>query len=305
MTSPAPPVSGLVTGEAVSLDLEPGQLASRLVAAVIDLLAEYGGLLALLLVLSLVLGPVDVDVALVAAIVVLLVALCLLGYPVLMLTFTRGRTLGKMAMGLRVVRDDGGPVAFRQALVRELVGLVVEKPGPLLGLPAVVVSLLREDGRRVGDLAAGTRVVRERVAVTGTGGYPLPMPPALAGWAAALDLSRLSDRQALVARDFLARSGTLRPEARERVGGSVVAGVATAVGATPAGVPGWVFLAAVLAERRRRDELRLAERSSLAARPPGVAGPQQQWERFYAGQPVVVSPRAAGTAAYDAPLVGF
>ena len=67
--------------------------------------------------------------------------LVFLGYPVAMETLTRGRTLGKMALGLRVVRDDGGPITFRQALVRGLVGLALERPG---------LFLLARSGRRSG-----------------------------------------------------------------------------------------------------------------------------------------------------------
>ena len=63
------------------------------------------------------------------------VVLVFAGYPILMEWLTRGRTLGKIWLGLRVVRDDGGPIGFRQALVRGLAGLLIEKPGLLV--PAV------------------------------------------------------------------------------------------------------------------------------------------------------------------------
>jgi len=136
------PVSDVVTGEAVALDLRIAQLPSRLTAAVLDLLlmvAAYGGLTAAVLYA----GLSDADPALTAAVSLSLLVLVFLGYPVAMETLTRGRTLGKMALGLRVVRDDGGPIAFRQALVRGLVGLVLERPGLiLLGFgPAVGMSV--------------------------------------------------------------------------------------------------------------------------------------------------------------------
>ena len=98
--------------------------------------------------------------------------LVFLGYPVAMETLTRGRTLGKMALGLRVVRDDGGPITFRQALVRGLVGLALERPGlVLLGFgPALgmIVAMFSARGKRIGDMAAGTVVLQERLPAAST-----------------------------------------------------------------------------------------------------------------------------------------
>lgn len=275
--------AGIVTGEAVALDLRAARLPTRALATAIDLAVQYVALLVVLLALGGVLGATGADPAASGALLVVVLVALLLGYPIGMTVLTRGRTLGKLAVGLRVVREDGGPVLFRQALTREIVGFVVEKPGPLLFLPAVVSALVREDGRRIGDLAAGTLVISERV--SGSVVALPPMPPPLAGWAAGLDLSRLSDATALRARQLLTRSGQLRPEAREAIGSATVAEVATAVGPVPAGTPGWAYLAAVLAERRRRDALRLAQRTATA----GVAGRQPG--------------RAVGTAAYDTELV--
>ena len=92
------------------------------------------------------------------AIVVLV--LIIVGYPVAFETLTRGRSLGKLALGLRVVRDDGGAARFRQALIRGLFEVV--EIWILLGVPAIICSLLNSRGKRIGDLAAGTVVVRER-----------------------------------------------------------------------------------------------------------------------------------------------
>src|SRR5690349_4112208 len=63
-------------------------------------------------------------------------SLVLLLLPAAVETFTRGRTLGKLALGLRVVRDDGGPITARHAIVRSLVGFV--EVYVLLGTPALV-----------------------------------------------------------------------------------------------------------------------------------------------------------------------
>jgi hypothetical protein len=101
------------------------------------------------------------------------------------------------------------------------------------------------------------------------------MPPQLAGWAAGLDLTRLPDGLALSARQFVARSDQLTDAAREELGGRLVQAVTAAVGPPPPGTPGWAVLAAVLAERRRRESDRLAgpARVSDVEPPPPAAQP--------------------------------
>lgn len=263
-------MSQLVTGEAVALDLRPAALPSRVVAGAVDALGQ----LLLLLVAGALATAASLDVSDAAgqALGILLLVLVLIVYPVMFETLLRGRTPGKAAMGLRVVRDDGGPIGFRQALVRGLAGAFLERPGITLYAAGVLTSLLNPQGKRIGDLLAGTVVVRERVAVRG--GTVAQMPPPLAGWAAQLDLSGLSNDLALSVRQFLSRADQLTPAAREDLGGRLVTAVTGAVGPAPEGAPGWAVLAAVLAERRRREELRLGARpATVAAAPPAYAPP--------------------------------
>ena len=256
-------MSQLVTGEAVALDLRPAALPSRLVAGLIDGAAQLAILLVLAL-LAVTVSSVVSDAALAALRVVVTLAV-LAGYPVLFETLWRGRTPGKAAMGLRVVRDDGGPVAFRQALVRGLTGTFLERPGITLFVGAVVCSLLNGRGKRIGDLLAGTVVLQERVAVKG--GAVATMPPPLAAWAAEADLAGLSDDLAASVRTFVARSDQLTAPAREQLGSQLVEALSSVVSPPPpAGTPGWAYLAAVLAERRRRAQDQLTAPVSAGPR---------------------------------------
>lgn len=262
-------MSQLVTGEAVALDLRPAALPSRLVAAGLDgllqllTLAVVGGIAAAV--------SVDVSDAAVDALGIVVLVLVLIVYPVTFETLLRGRTPGKAAMGLRVVRDDGGPVGFRQALVRGLSGAFLERPGITFFVGGVVTSLLNPEGKRIGDLLAGTVVLQERVSVKG--GAVATMPPQLAAWAAGLDLSGLPDPLALSARQFVARSGQLTDAAREELGGRLVRAVTDVVGPPPPGTPGWAVLSAVLAERRRREYERLAGPAPQPAPAPVAYAP--------------------------------
>ena len=246
----------LVTGEAVALDLRPAALPSRVVAGSVDVLLQAVVLVAVGGLATAV--SLDVSEAAAQALGIVLIVVVLVIYPVTFEALLRGRTPGKAAMGLRVVRDDGGPIGFRQALVRGLVGAFLERPGITLFSAGVVTSLLNPQGKRVGDLLAGTVVVRERVPVRG--GTVAQMPPQLAGWAAQLDLSGLTNELALSIRQFVSRAESMTPTAREDLGGRLTAAVTAAVGPAPPDAPGWAVLTAVLAERRRREELRLAQR---------------------------------------------
>jgi uncharacterized RDD family membrane protein YckC len=277
--------SELVTGEAVVLDLRVAKLASRALAMALDVLVQFVLLLGSILVVTLAVPSGDDALAL--TLVLVLLVLVMVGYPVLFETLSRGRSLGKLAVGLRVVRVDGGPIRFRHALTRGLAGFVVDFWAlGLFGAVAVIVSLVSSDGRRVGDFLAGTLVVRERVPQSA--GYPaIGMPPGLEGWAAQLDLTRLPDDLALASRQFLARFNELRPEASHALGWGLSQQVGNALGAAvPPGVPPWAFLAAVLAERRNRDHARAFEaaRARAAYSYSAQAGPaRNQATQAYPG----------------------
>ncbi|MET7993196.1 RDD family protein [Amycolatopsis sp. NPDC005232] len=258
--------SDLVTGEAVVLDLRVAKLASRGAAMLLDVLVQ--GALLLIVVVTVAATSSDLDPALTIALFLSVFVLIVIGYPVLFETLTRGKSLGKMALGLRVVRLDGGPIRFRHALTRALAGFFVDFWAlGFLGAVAVITSLSSSNGRRVGDYLAGTLVIRERVPQSAQA--QVVMPPGLEGWAAQLDLSRLPDDLALAARQYLNRFHELRPDAAHALGQGLADQTAHAVGvAVPHGMPAWVFLSAVLAERRNRDQARLAQQV--------YAGPQQQ-----------------------------
>ncbi|MBL7496877.1 RDD family protein [Frankia sp. CNm7] len=263
-------MSRIVTGEAVAIDLRPARLGSRMIAVLLDLFIQVCVLYGTLTVLLIAVNPQD-DVALATAVVIVVYVGTMLGYPVICETFLRGRTVGKMVMKLRVVRDDGGPTRFRHALVRGLLGAVAERPGVLFGLPAVVAMLVSRRSKRLGDLFAGTMVVHESVPML-VGVVPT-VPAPLAGWVTKLDLTGLDDELAGTVRDFLGRVHELAPEARERIGAELVAEVrAVVTPPAPPNTPGWAYLSAVLAERTRRSYRRLRAVSRARYGPGEIPG---------------------------------
>ena len=268
----------VVTGEAVVIDVPCARFPTRAVALAIDLMIQIVLLLFLTGVALAAAAGGALNPAALAALGLAEFVLIVVGYPATIETLSRGRSLGKLALGLRVVSDDGGPERFRQALMRAL--LAVLEIWLTLGFLALVTSLLSANGKRLGDIWAGTFVITERMPQPRGPAAALPtLPPALAGWAATLQLSGLDDGMAETARQYLSRYYTLTPAARTEFGQRIAAAVAAQV--SPAPPPDTTppdYLSAVLAERRAREQARFTGRVTLGDSGP-VAVPASQPEQ--------------------------
>ncbi|MFD3548719.1 RDD family protein [Streptomyces sp. NPDC058655] len=299
-------MSGLVTGDAVVLGLRPARVPSRGLAFVLDLLVYLA--VYLIVTIGLAYSMSSLDEAAQAAVSVASGLLLVVGVPIGVETLTHGRSLGKLACGLRVVRDDGGPIRFRHALVRGALGVV-----ELLltfGSVACIASLASERGRRLGDVFAGTLVIRERV--PGVRVMPVPPPPPwLAGRFTGLDLSAVPDGLWLAIRQYLTRMGQLDPQVGAAMAARLADDLVARTGAPPpAGVPAAAFLMAVVHERQSRD----AARAFTAAPPVGVpaaaagpgrapapAGTPGPWQAPAAPAGAPYAPGAAPSAPVSAP----
>jgi uncharacterized RDD family membrane protein YckC len=196
------------TPEGVDLDLRLAGLGSRFVAALLDVLLRLVVFAALGLVLLA--GPLTLD-DLASGIGLALFSvgafLVLFGYDVLFEVLASGRTPGKRRAGLRVVLVDGRPVTFTASALRTIVRVVDLLPGPyLVGAAAI---LLTRRNQRLGDLAAGTLVVREEGSRAGDE-PPFRVPEAAAGW----DVAGIGTDELVAVRRFLARRAELTPESR-------------------------------------------------------------------------------------------
>jgi hypothetical protein len=190
------------------------------------------------------------DDAAVSAFFLTVLIVLTVGIPATVESLSRGRSLGKLALGLRVVRDDGGPIRVRHAIIRALTGFL--ELWLTFGGIALIASLIHPQGKRVGDMLAGTYAVRVR------GGQralpPLVLPYELAGWVRSTDIRRLPDGLALSTRQFLGRAAGLHEASRVRLGAQLAAEVERYVApGPPPGTHPERFLAAVLVERRDRE----------------------------------------------------
>jgi uncharacterized RDD family membrane protein YckC len=299
-------VSELVTGEAVALEVQPARLPSRALAVLLDLAVAMTAYVAV--TVGMVAGTASLDDAAQIALSIAAFLLVLVGGPIAVETLSRGRSLGKLACGLRVVRDDGGPIRFRHALVRGAIGVV--ETLMTFGVVACIASLASARGRRLGDVFAGTLVVRERVPAGPASSVP-PPPPWLAGRFAALDLSGVPDGLWLAVRQYLTRIPQLDPQVgwnmAQRLAGDVSARTGVRV---PPEIPPAMYLAAALQERQVREARRAfgngsAGGTSYQAAPDGSPGSHPEAGVYGGGRPqgaAPVRPPAVGPSAATPPV---
>ena len=201
------------TPEGVELELVLAGVGSRLVATIVDTLIK-GVILLALWILS---ATTAVDEGgFVVSLLIFASFLVFWGYDVAFETLASGRTPGKRAAGLRVVRMGGEPVGFMASAIRNLLRLVDVQPGFMYAVGAITI-LFSQRNQRLGDLADGTLVVRERRA-------PLPfVRPAVPDFTAAdryaaWDVSGVTSFELVTVRRFLERRWQLDPGARNRLG---------------------------------------------------------------------------------------
>lgn len=185
-------------------------------------------------------------------------------YDVLFEAYSGGRTPGKRWTSLRVLHADGRPVGLGAAAVRNIVRLI-DGP-PLLYLPGMVSIIATARNQRLGDLAAGTVVVREprpqkpvkakrRGRRGGRGELPPPPPPAAAPWLPAWDVTAITPEDLAAVRTFLGRREQVAAAARAELAQRLAAGVAAkipGVGGAPSDPEQFLETVAALKSARGR-----------------------------------------------------
>jgi uncharacterized RDD family membrane protein YckC len=234
----------IATPEGVELELVLAGVGSRFAAALLDVVIQLGVIFALAVVLV----PAG-DSGFVVAVYLIAAFLVIFAYDIVLETWNRGRTVGKLAAGLRVVRLGGEPEGFLTAAVRNFLRIVDFLPA--FYVVGVISILMTRRNQRIGDLAAGALVVRERrPAVLPAGMY---LPPTAAGVAVReWDVSAVTAEDVATLRRFLDRRHTLTPGARAHLATDLAARVRPKVVGAAHGWHPESFLEGVVAAKSAR-----------------------------------------------------
>jgi uncharacterized RDD family membrane protein YckC len=258
----------LLIGEAVSLDLRPASFILRGAGTAIDFVvyvAAYIGYMLLLIQISM---AFNLDTAALTAVSIAGFVLCLVALPTAVELLSHGRSLGKLAVGARIVRDDGGAIGFRHAFIRALTGVL--EIFLTVGGMAAIVGLLTPKAKRLGDLMAGTYSQHERMSRLTPAVYGVPAQ--LQQWALTADVARMPDALARRIAAFLAEAPRFTPATRHRLSHELAAEASVFVSPVPQ-IDAELFLAGVAAVRRDRELNALTlERQHLERLAPTLSG---------------------------------
>jgi uncharacterized RDD family membrane protein YckC len=233
----------ITTSEGVTVRLTIAGIGSRSLAFLLDVIVVGT---ALVTIGAIGIQTSDVEDLLALGILTAVVLFIPLAYLVTMETLNGGKTLGKMAAGIKVVKVSGAPIGFGAAVVRALL-LPIDT---LLFGVGIVAMFVNDKSQRLGDMAARTVVVRDRMKQTYdvrmTPGS-MPVDPNTRRW----DVTAISDQEIAVVRSFLARASGLDAGARTAYAAQLRERIGPRVGGAETGLPDEVFLARVVAEKHR------------------------------------------------------
>ena len=219
----------LLSGEAVAIDVQPVGVVMRALGSLIDVLVSMLVAIAFMLLGAMLAtaGLLGEAASHIFTIVMIVTSLVIL--PCTVELATRGRSLGRLAVGGRIVRVDGGATGLRHAFIRALVG--VFEIYMTLGAVAILSGVFSPRSQRLGDLLSGSycQRVRTRPLVS----RPAYLPPELAQWATVADVAKLPDRLARRIAQFLAQAPQLSAPSRFRVAAELLAEAAPYVAPLP------------------------------------------------------------------------
>ncbi|QYH35630.1 RDD family protein [Salinibacterium sp. M195] len=257
----------LMTGEAVALELHSASFVLRAAGSIIDFLVYGGALIGLLIGAFQFANIAGLDSAVGQALTVSAMVICLVVIPTAVETLSHGKSLGKLVIGARIVRNDGGAIGFRHAFIRALLGVleIFMTAGGLAG----VVGLLNSRAQRLGDLVAGTYSQYERVSKVAN--PVIQLPGQLSEWALTADVAKMPDALARRISHFLVAAPGYTPGTRLQHAANLATEASAFVSPLPE-ADAEVFLSAVNALRRQRETFALrGEKSRLETLEPALS----------------------------------
>jgi uncharacterized RDD family membrane protein YckC len=228
----------IATPEGVEVELTLAGIGSRFIAGGMD----YTIQILVIVAMALILRP---ESGAGAAIFTSAAFAMIFFYDVLFEVLGGGRTPGKRVNGLRVVRSGGRPITFSRSALRNILRLIDILPG--MYAVGMTVMFISSRNQRVGDLAAGTYVVRDRLGdpprrIHESGLMDIDTTPAQT-W----DVTAISAGDVATVRAFLERRFQLRAENRVAIAGELASRLRPRVGGAPPNVADEHFLELLVA----------------------------------------------------------
>jgi uncharacterized RDD family membrane protein YckC len=236
----------IATPEGVDLSLTLAGVGSRFVSALVDFAIQ------ILLIVALFVVFILRDLGgFAAAAYAIFSFVVVFGYDVFFEVLASGRTLGKRWNGLRVVRTDGRPITLLPSLARNLLRLVDFLPfGYLVGIVSVLAT---RRNQRLGDLVAGTLVIRERrtraAELAALSASAVPPPEA-----ATLDTSAVTADELAAVNRFLARREGIDRDARRELAHTMAERLRPKIGGAPDDAHGERLLELIVSAKAARGE---------------------------------------------------
>lgn len=239
----------LRTPEGVDLELVLAGMGSRMLAGLFDLATQALLALGYFLLAS----GIGLDEGLTAAGWAIAVFLILFVYDVAFEVLARGRTPGKRIVGLRVMRAGGEPIGLVTSAIRNVLRIVDIMPvGYGVG---VVVMFVTKRNQRLGDLVAGSVVVRERLGGRRQEGGSLSIDHLVERHrelAARVDVSAITPKEVATVRQFLDRRDSLAPGAADGLAHELAKRLSPRIGGLPHQTPAEAALEIVVAAKSLR-----------------------------------------------------
>lgn len=245
----------VLSGEAVAIDVQPVGFFLRTLGALIDMLISIAVFVLVIFLMLWLSGQGLLSEAFQRILTVTAFVVSFVVLPCGMEVALRGRSLGKLAVGGRIVRIDGGTAGFRHAFIRALLGVL--EIYMTFGAIAIIAGAFSARSQRLGDMVAGT--YSQRVRTPPLIEHVPIMPAGLLEWAVLADVARLPDRLARRIAQFLQNAERLTPAARARVAAELVAETREYVSPQPAAPPEQILIAMTILRRER--ELRALQLS--------------------------------------------
>lgn len=264
MSVPITDEQEILSGEAVAIDVQPIGFVLRAAGALIDMAISLAVFAAFVIMQFWLLSMNLLDLHTLPTLSIWAAVVSFLVLPITVEMATRGRSVGKLAVGGRIVRVDGGAITFRHTFIRALVGVL--EIYLTLGGGAVIAGAVTARSQRLGDLVAGT--YSQRVRTPRLPSHLPYLPSSLTAWAPIADVARLPDRLARRVSQFLANADQLLPAARIRVAEELAAEVGAYVSPLPAVSPE-DLLRGVTVLRRQREQRALLLADERAERLTG------------------------------------